>query len=77
VSRTDTRHRVDTRAAPVEGTARWLVLFSITTGTFMANVDTTAVTVAMPTMAREFGARLDALQWVLTAYLLTITGASC
>jgi EmrB/QacA subfamily drug resistance transporter len=49
------------------------VLFSITTGTFMANVDSTAVTVALPTMAREFGVRLDALQWVLSAYLLTIT----
>jgi EmrB/QacA subfamily drug resistance transporter len=59
--------------APVEGRARWLVLFSITTGTFMANVDTTAVTVALPTMAREFGVSLDALQWVLSAYLLTIT----
>ena len=58
---------------PVEGVGRWLVLFSITTGTFMANVDSTAVTVALPTMAREFGVRLDALQWVLTAYLLTIT----
>lgn len=58
---------------PVEGVGRWLVLFSITTGTFMANVDTTAVTVALPTMAREFGVGLDALQWVLTAYLLTIT----
>jgi EmrB/QacA subfamily drug resistance transporter len=59
--------------APVEGVGRWLVLFSITTGTFMANVDSTAVTVALPTMAREFGVRLDALQWVLSAYLLTIT----
>ncbi len=58
---------------PVEGRARWLVLFSITTGTFMANVDTTAVTVALPTMGREFGVGLDAMQWVLTAYLLTIT----
>ena len=58
---------------PVEGAGRWLILFSITTGTFMANVDSTAVTVALPTMAREFGVRLDALQWVLSAYLLTIT----
>ena len=73
MSRTDTQHRVATPPAPVEGAARWLVLFSITTGTFMANVDSTAVTVAMPTMSREFGVRLDALQWVLTAYLLTIT----
>ena len=59
--------------APLEGLGRWLVLFSITTGTFMANVDSTAVTVALPTMAREFGVRLDSLQWVLSAYLLTIT----
>jgi EmrB/QacA subfamily drug resistance transporter len=58
---------------PVEGRARWLVLFSITTGTFMANVDSTAVTVALPIMSREFGVTLDALQWVLSAYLLTIT----
>jgi EmrB/QacA subfamily drug resistance transporter len=72
--RRSTLDRTDAGApAPVEGLGRWLVLFSITTGTFMANVDSTAVTVALPTMAREFGVRLDALQWVLSAYLLTIT----
>ena len=75
MSRADTESRATATPgpAPVEGAARWLVLFSITTGTFMANVDSTAVTVALPTMAREFDVRLDALQWVLTAYLLTIT----
>ncbi|MBN3499690.1 MFS transporter [Arthrobacter pascens] len=52
---------------------RWIILFSITTGTFMANVDATAVVVALPTMAREFGVGIDALQWVLSAYLLAIT----
>lgn len=56
-----------------QGLARWLVLFSIATGTFMANVDSTAVTVALPTMGREFGVGLDALQWVLLAYLLAVT----
>ena len=60
-------------AGQPQGAARWLVLFSITTGTFMANVDSTAVTVALPTMAREFDVGLDALQWVLLAYLLAIT----
>jgi EmrB/QacA subfamily drug resistance transporter len=56
-----------------QGIARWLLLFSITTGTFMANVDSTAVAVALPTMAREFDVGLDSLQWVLSAYLLAIT----
>ena len=55
------------------GLGRWIVLGSITTGTFMSNVDTAAVTVALPTMAREFGVGLDALQWVISAYFLTIT----
>jgi EmrB/QacA subfamily drug resistance transporter len=50
-----------------------MILFSITTGTFMANVDATAVTVALPTIAREFGVEIDSLQWVLSAYLLAIT----
>jgi len=62
-----------TRVRRPGGAARWLVLFSITTGTFMANVDATAVTVALPAMAREFGVEIDSLQWVLTAYLLAIT----
>lgn len=52
---------------------KWLILFSITTGTFMANVDASAVTVAIPTMAREFNANLSRLQWILTVYLLVIT----
>ena len=55
------------------GRRRWLILASITTGTFMANVDAAAVTVALPTMAREFGVGLDALQWVITGYFLIIT----
>lgn len=53
--------------------ARWIILFSVTTGTFMANVDATAVVVALPMMAKEFGVDIDSLQWVLSAYLLTIT----
>ena len=55
------------------GIRRWLVVASITTGTFMANVDAAAVTVALPTMAREFDVGLDALQWVITGYFLTVT----
>ncbi len=62
---------LDRREAP--GIGRSLILVSITTGTFMANVDAAAVTVALPTMAREFDVGLDALQWVISGYFLTIT----
>ena len=70
---TGERIRDSSQPRPVEGAARWLVLISLSTGTFMANVDSTAVTVALPTIGREFGVALDELQWVLSAYLLTIT----
>lgn len=70
-------HGVDEQRAPSRGkrhrAGRWLILFSITTGTFMANVDATAVTVALPAMAQEYGVQLDALQWVISAYFLAIT----
>jgi EmrB/QacA subfamily drug resistance transporter len=63
----------DSGPGPGDGRARWLVLVSVATGTFMANVDATAVTVALPTMAREFDVEIDGLQWVVSAYLLAIT----
>lgn len=62
---------VEHEATP--GIRRWLVLASITTGTFMTNLDAAAVTVALPTMGREFGVGLDTLQWVVSGYFLTIT----
>jgi EmrB/QacA subfamily drug resistance transporter len=62
---------LDRRGTP--GIRRWLILVSITTGTLMANVDAAAVTVALPTMAREFDVGLDALQWLISGYFLTIT----
>ena len=62
-----TPHRATT------GARRWLVLLCITSGTFMANVDAAAVTVALPTMARELDVGLDALQWTVSGYFLTIT----
>ncbi|MGY1711860.1 MFS transporter [Geodermatophilus sp. SYSU D00758] len=34
--------------------------------------DQTAVTVALPAIGREFGARTDDLQWVVTSYLLAL-----
>jgi EmrB/QacA subfamily drug resistance transporter len=62
-----------TQRSSAGAAARWIILFSVTTGTFMANVDATAVVVALPMMAKEFGVDIDSLQWVLSAYLLTIT----
>ncbi|TMR91877.1 DHA2 family efflux MFS transporter permease subunit [Nonomuraea basaltis] len=40
----------------------------------MTTLDNTVVTVALPSIQRDLGARLSALEWVATGYLLTFAG---
>ncbi len=55
---------------PARGVYRWLVLASVMVGTFMAVLDSTIVTVALPKLMAVFGVSVDSVEWVLTAYLL-------
>lgn len=57
-----------------QGRGLWLGFAAATTGTLMVNVDATVVTVVMPQLQRDFSLPLPTLQWVVTAYLLVITG---
>ncbi|MEU8400836.1 MFS transporter [Nonomuraea sp. NPDC048892] len=41
---------------------------------FMTTLDNTVVTVALPSIQRDLGARLSALEWVATGYILTFAG---
>ncbi|MBK5247386.1 MAG: DHA2 family efflux MFS transporter permease subunit [Peptostreptococcaceae bacterium] len=52
---------------------RWYVLASVAVGTFMATLDSSIVNVALPTISGQLNSNLSTLQWVVTAYLLTIT----
>ncbi|MHB1419858.1 MAG: MFS transporter [Bacillota bacterium] len=52
---------------------KWWVLVNVATGTFMATLDGSIVNVALPTISAGFHANLEVLQWVITAYLLTIS----
>lgn len=49
---------------------KWWVLFNVMIGTFMAVLDATIVTVALPKIQASFGVDIDKVEWVLTAYLL-------
>ena len=49
---------------------RWVVLFSVMIGTFMAILDATVVNVALPKLMAWFGVTVDQVEWILTAYLL-------
>ena len=51
-----------------------IVLALITLAQFMVVVDFTIVQVALPSIGREFGVSVNALQWIITAYGLTLAG---
>ncbi|GLV54023.1 riboflavin transporter RibZ [Dictyobacter sp. S3.2.2.5] len=51
---------------------KWGILHIINLGTLMATLDVGIINVSLPTMAREFSISLAQIQWVATAYLLTM-----
>lgn len=53
---------------------RWLIFASVVSGTFMSNVDSSIMNVALPVLERGFHVGPSVLQWVVSAYLLVITG---
>lgn len=52
---------------------RWLVFCNVTMGTFMMNVDSSIVSVALPALQNDFQVSTSMLQWVISGYFLMIT----
>jgi len=52
---------------------RWVLLATVL-GSAMASIDATVVGIALPVIGRDFHASLSSLQWVVTAYTLTLAG---
>lgn len=48
----------------------WLPLLAILSGTFVAILNNSLITVALPAMVNIFGSTTDTMQWVLTGYML-------
>ena len=55
------------------GPGRWVLLATVL-GSAMASIDATVVGIALPAIGHDFGATLSSLQWVVTAYTLTLAG---
>ena len=43
-------------------------------GSAIASIDATVMGIALPAIGRDLGAGLATLQWVVTAYTMTLTG---
>jgi EmrB/QacA subfamily drug resistance transporter len=53
---------------------KWLVLISVGTGTFMTALDSSVVNAVLPLINQTFGGNISLIQWVVTIYLLTVSG---
>ncbi len=52
---------------------RWMILFNVMVGSFMAVLDATVVNVGLSSIMTSFGTGVDTIQWVITAYMLAST----
>jgi EmrB/QacA subfamily drug resistance transporter len=52
--------------------AAWFVVATVCIGAFMGQLDSSIVTVALPTLQRAFGATLAGVEWVALAYLIVL-----
>lgn len=51
--------------------ARWIVLIALMLGSILEALDTSIVNVAIPTMMGNFGATVDEINWISTAYMIS------
>src|SRR5580658_8066558 len=62
----------DRPAPPLSAGHKRLILATCCAGVLMVSMDVTIVNVALPSIRREFGASVSALQWTIDAYTVVV-----
>jgi len=57
----------------IDYSRKWYVMAAVAMGVFLATIDGSIVNVALPTLVRSFNTEFAVVQWVVLAYLLTVT----
>ena len=57
----------------VDYSRKWYVMAAVAMGVFLATIDGSIVNVALPTLVRSLNTEFAIVQWVVLAYLLTVT----
>ncbi|MEO5988157.1 MAG: MFS transporter [Candidatus Eisenbacteria bacterium] len=60
--------------SPADAFPRWRVFPAIGLGVIMATLDISVVNIALPTLQRSLRAPFTTVEWVVLAYVITITG---
>jgi EmrB/QacA subfamily drug resistance transporter len=53
---------------------KWWVLLAVGVGTFMSALDSSVVNIILPIVNRNFGGDVATVEWVITIYLLVVSG---
>src|SRR3989337_650111 len=53
---------------------KWWVLISVGMGTFMSALDGSVVNTVLPVLNQAFGSDVAKIEWVVTVYLLIVSG---
>ena len=56
---------------PVDYSRKWLVMTAVGLATFLETIDSSAVSLALPTLVKEFAVDFALVQWVMLAFVLT------
>jgi EmrB/QacA subfamily drug resistance transporter len=57
----------------IDYSRKWYVMAAVAMGVFLSTIDGSIVNVALPTLVNAFHAEFAVVQWVVLAYLLTVT----
>lgn len=57
----------------IDYSRKWYVMAAVGMGVFLSTIDSSIVNVALPTLVRELNTNFPTVQWVVLAYLLTLT----
>jgi EmrB/QacA subfamily drug resistance transporter len=58
---------------PIDYTRKWYVMAAVSMGIFLSTIDGSIVNVALPTLVHAFNTEFAVVQWVVLAYLLTVS----
>lgn len=53
---------------------RWWVVLNISIGIYMSTLDASVVNISLPTIIQSLNTDVQAVAWVVMAYLIVITG---
>lgn len=57
----------------IDYSKKWFVMAAVAMGIFLATIDGSIVNIALPTLVKELNQPLAIVEWVVLAYLLTVT----